>query len=69
MDKRGESTPKKAKAVPSTVKVTASVYRGVIIFIDYFQRGKTINGKYCAMLLQRLTKEIKKKRIWQKIKC
>src|SRR5436190_22178427 len=45
-------------------KVMASVFwdaRG-IIFIDYLQKGKTINGEYYANLLQRLSDEIKKKR-------
>lgn len=61
---RGESAPKKAKTVPSAGKVMASVFwdaRG-IIFIDYLQKGKTINGEYYANLLQRLSDEIKKKR-------
>ena len=61
---RGESAPKKAKTIPSAGKVMASVFwdaRG-IIFIDYLQKGKTINGEYYANLLQRLSAEIKKKR-------
>jgi len=61
---REESAPKKAKTVPSAGKVMASVFwdaRG-IIFIDYLQKGKTINGEYYANLLQRLSDEIKKKR-------
>jgi histone-lysine N-methyltransferase SETMAR len=60
---RGESAPKKAKTVPSAGKVMASVFwdaRGVI-FIDYLQKGKSINGVYYANLLQRLSDEIKKK--------
>jgi len=42
----------------------ASVFWGArgIIFIDYLQKGKTINGEYYANLLQRLSDEIKKKR-------
>ncbi|GFV41138.1 mariner transposase [Trichonephila clavipes] len=32
-----------------------------IIFSDYFAKGKTINGKYCANSLQRLSAEIKRK--------
>ncbi|GFW42669.1 mariner transposase [Trichonephila clavipes] len=35
--------------------------RGVI-FIDYFEKGKGINGEYCANLLQRFSEEIKQKR-------
>jgi histone-lysine N-methyltransferase SETMAR len=61
---RGESAPKKANAVESAGKVMASVFwdaRG-IIFIDYLQKGKTINGEYYANLLQRLSDEIKEKR-------
>jgi histone-lysine N-methyltransferase SETMAR len=61
---REESAPKKAKTVSSAGKVMASVFwdaRG-IIFIDYLQKGKTINGEYYANLLQRLSDEIKKKR-------
>ena len=33
-----------------------------IIFIDYLHKGRTINGKYYANLLQRLGNEIKEKR-------
>lgn len=42
----------------------ASVFWDVrgIIFIDYPQKGKTINGEYYVNLLQRLSDEIKKKR-------
>ena len=60
---RGKSAPKKAKAVPSAGKVMASVFwdaRG-IIFIDHLQKGKTINSKYYANLLQRLSNENKEK--------
>ena len=59
---KGESAPK--KAVPSADKIMASVFwdaRG-IIFIDYLQKGRTINGEYYANLLQRLDDEIKEKR-------
>ncbi|GFU73068.1 mariner Mos1 transposase [Trichonephila clavipes] len=61
---KGEPAPKKAKTVPSAGKIMASVFwdaRG-IIFIDCLEKGKTINGKYCANLLQRLSEEIKQKR-------
>jgi hypothetical protein len=33
-----------------------------IIFVDYLEKGKTINGEYYAGLLQRLDTEIKNKR-------
>ena len=41
----------------------ASVFwdRRRVIFIDYLQKGKTINVKYYAHLLQHLNNEIKKK--------
>lgn len=61
---KGESAPKKAKTVPSAGKVMASVFWDAkgIIFIDYLQPGKTINGQYYTNLLQHLSEEIKKKR-------
>ena len=61
---RGESDTKKPKTVPSAGKVIASLFWDalVIIFIDYLQKGKTVNGEYYANLLQRLSNEIKKKR-------
>ena len=61
---RRELAPKKAKTVPFVIKVMASVSwdaRG-ITFIDYLQKGKTINDEYCANFLQRLSDEMKKKR-------
>ena len=41
----------------------ASLFRDAcgIIFIDYFQKGKTINGEYYANLSQRLSEKINKK--------
>ena len=60
---KGESAPK--KAVPSAGKVMASVFwdaRGIIFIFDYLHKGRTINGKYYANLLQRLGNEIKEKR-------
>ncbi|XP_076623122.1 histone-lysine N-methyltransferase SETMAR-like [Colletes latitarsis] len=61
---RGEPAPKKAKTVPSAGKVMASVFWDVrgIIFIDYLEKGKTINDEYYANLLQRLSDKIKEKR-------
>ena len=63
-NRREESASKKAKAVPSTGKVTALIfwYACGIIFIDYLQKGETINGEYYANILQRLSDEIQKKR-------
>jgi hypothetical protein len=47
----------------SAGKVMASVFwdaRG-IIFIDYLEKGQTINSEYYISLLERLSEEIKKK--------
>ncbi|XP_055384278.1 uncharacterized protein LOC129613955 [Condylostylus longicornis] len=61
---RGEAAPKKAKTTLSAGKVMASVSWDArdISFVDYLQKGKTINGEYYANLLQRLSEEIKVKR-------
>jgi len=42
------SAPKKTKSVPSAGKVMASVFWNAegILFIDYLEKGKTINGEY-----------------------
>jgi hypothetical protein len=40
----------------------ASVLRDGIIFIDYLEKGNTINSEYHIALLERLNDEIKKKR-------
>ncbi|GFT35508.1 mariner Mos1 transposase [Trichonephila clavipes] len=42
-----------------------SVFWGAhgIIFLDYLEKGKTINDKYYANLLQHLSEEIKQKRL------
>ena len=60
----GEPTPKKAKTILSANKVMATVFWDAkgIIFIDYLEKGKTINGQYYAELLQRLKDEVKNKR-------
>lgn len=61
---KGEPAPKKAKTVPSAGKVLASVFwdaKGVL-FVDYLQKGKTINGVYYATLLDELKKNIEEKR-------
>ena len=56
--------PKKAKVVPSTEKVMASVFWDAkgIVFINYLQKSKTINGEYYAKLLRELRQAIKSKR-------
>ena len=56
--------PKKAKVVSSAEKVMASVFWDAkgIVFIDYLQKGKTINGEYYAKLLRELRQVIKSKR-------
>ena len=59
----GESAPKRAKIIPYAGNIMGSLFsdaRG-IIFIDYLQKGKTINGEYYANLLERLSDAIKKK--------
>ena len=56
--------PKKAKVVSSAGKMMASVFWDAkgIVFIDYLQKGKTINGEYYAKLLRELRQAIKSKR-------
>ena len=70
---RGESALREAKTIPSAGKIIASVFWDAcgIIFIDYFQKGKTINGEYYDNLLQRLSAEIKNERphLAKKRKC
>ena len=60
----GESRPKRAKTQQSAGKVMASVFWDThgILFIDYLEKGKTINSDYYCALLDRLKKEITKKR-------
>ena len=50
--------------VSSAGKVMASVFRDAkgIVFINYLQNGKTINGEYYAKLLKELRQAIKSKR-------
>ena len=57
--------PKKAKVVSSAGKVIASIFWDAkgIEFIDYLQKGKTINGEYYAKLLRELRQAIKSKRL------
>ena len=61
--KHSTSAPKKAKVVSSAGKVMASVFWNAIgiVFIDYLQKGKTINGEYYAKLLKELRQAIKSK--------
>nr|XP_033783950.1 histone-lysine N-methyltransferase SETMAR-like [Geotrypetes seraphini] len=61
---RQEPTPKRKKMASSAGKMMATVFWDFlgIIFIDYLEKGKTINGEYYAGLLQRLRAEIKMKR-------
>lgn len=61
---KGEPVPKKAKTVRSAGKVMASVFWDAkgILFIDYLEKGKTINGPYYASLLDQLKQKIQEKR-------
>jgi histone-lysine N-methyltransferase SETMAR len=49
----GCSAPKKTRSVPSAGKVMASVFWDAdgILFIDYFEKGKTITEEYYSNLL------------------
>ena len=55
---------KKAKVVSSTGKVMTSAFWDAkgIVFIDYLQKGRTINGEYYAKLVRELGEAIKSKR-------
>lgn len=59
-----EPNPKRAKTQQSAGKVMASVFWDAngIIFIDYLQKGTTINSDYYCALLDRLKAEIANKR-------
>ncbi|KYB27554.1 Mariner Mos1 transposase-like Protein [Tribolium castaneum] len=59
-----EPVPKKAKSVRSAGKVMASIFWDAkgILFIDYLEKGKTINGPYYASLLDQLKQKIQEKR-------
>ena len=56
--------PKQPKTQQWADKVMASVFWDAhdILFIDYLEKGKTINSDYYMALLNRLSTEIKKKR-------
>ena len=60
---KGENCPKQPKTQKSAGKVVASVFCDShgILFMDYFEEGKTINNYYMT-LLDRLSAEIKNKR-------
>ena len=60
----GESAPKKANTVKSADMVMGTGFRNAIeiFFIDYSEKGKTINGDYYALLLVQLSKDIEEKR-------
>jgi hypothetical protein len=57
------SAPKKTRSVPSAGKVMASVFWDdeVILFIDYFEKGKTITGEYYSNFLTRLDEKFVRK--------
>ena len=56
-----ESRPKRPKTQQCADKVMASVFwdANSILFIDYLEKGKTINSDYYMALLDRLSAEIK----------
>ena len=58
----GESCPKWPKMQTSVGKVLASVFWDVqiILFLDYLEKGRTINSEYYIALLVHLKKEIAK---------
>ena len=60
----GESRPKRPKTQQSAGKVMASVFWDThgVIFIDYLEKGKSINSDYYIDLLVRLKEEIAAKR-------
>ena len=60
----GEICPKRPKTQQWAGKVMASSFWDAhgILFIDYLEKGKTINSDYYMTLLDRLSTEIKKKR-------
>lgn len=59
-----EPNPKRGKTQQSAGKVMASVFWDAhgIIFIDYLEKGKTINSDYYIAMLERLKTEIAEKR-------
>ena len=65
-----ESAPKRPKTQHLAGKVMASVFWDAhgVIFIDDFEKGRTITGAYYTVLLDRLVNEIRKKRPHFKMK-
>ena len=62
---RGEHPPMKAKALPSCQKVMISVFWDMegLIFVDYLDKGKTINSQYfCKLLNGDLRQHLKNRR-------
>ena len=59
-----ESRPKRPKTQQWAGKVMGSVFwdGNGIIYIDYLEKGKTINGEYYIALLERSKTEVVKKR-------
>ena len=60
----GESRPKRPKTQQWAGEVMASIFWDAhcILFIDYLEKGKTINSDYYMALLDRLSVEIERKR-------
>ena len=59
---KGENSSKRPKTQISTGKVLASVFWDAhgILFIDYLEKGRTINSEYYMVFLVRLKEEIEK---------
>ena len=59
----GESAPKRPKMQQSAGKVMDNIFWDAhgLIFIDYFEKGRTITGAYYAALLGQLVDEMRKK--------
>ena len=59
---KGGNRPKRPKTQMSADKVFASVFWDAhdIVFIDYLEKGRTINSEYYMALLMRLKEEIAK---------
>jgi histone-lysine N-methyltransferase SETMAR len=60
----GFSAPKTTSLVPSAGKVMTSVFWDAesILFIDYFEKGKTITGEYYSNILIKLDENIREKK-------
>ena len=67
----GENRPKRPKTQQWAGKIMASVFWDAhgILFIDYLEKGETINRDYYVALLDRLRTEIKKKWPHMQKKC